>query len=835
MVCYFFFGYIFFIEQKGVHYMKRKSLSQAILKPFLLFTLFIIITFIMIWRLEMRFSVRNQGMSKASLIGEYTQSQMADFFKEPININTVLVAATENQKLYSDLDLFDLGELILKTYERIYEDVPQVSVISYGDEQERYVGIRHNDGDGDFNLMLKDRRTNFMLNIYDGTDMDSSVLASIPYYNPRVRPWYAPVLLNKEKQWSAVYVNVDEKAESTISSMMPVFDGMGTFVGVLEVDVKLQGIHDFLKEMIDHEEGFVIILDETNRVVASSAHESTVSSEGLMKVQDLEEERLTSAFEHLNALQMPFYDVERLRLDREFYYAAVYPLDYPNGLNWKTIVLISEDAIIGESLNRQWIILFLFVTTAVFATFLAYRSLKKVTEPVLKTASTAMRISQGDWNEYFQTESSQLLEIQELTGAFNTMLKHLKASFESIEEKEAAYRFLVENLEGSIYSIDQEQCLTWCNKAFERDVNQLRDEFIGQPIKELLKTYLVDEKQLDFMDRVYSEKKHYSFTNDLFLGDDQRQVKHIKWMPFFDEKGEVNSVLGTHIDMTQLIETQEAIEALHRTEKERLEVLVEEKKKALSEAMEELLEKEKMASLGSLVSGVAHEINTPLGVAFSAASYIETISEKNEKLLRTGEMTKGNLEDFIHHLKESIHVLNLNLNRSIELVKSFKAIAVDQSIDDAVNINLYDYIHTILLSVKHEYKNRNLDIQVTCPKNLHVRTYPGAIAQIVTNLLMNSLEHAYRGDESGTIKIDVLEDEADIEIKYSDDGCGIPEDVISRIYEPFFTTNRRNGGSGLGLNIVYNLVKKKLAGSIRCQSVEGQGTTFIIQFKTNKE
>lgn len=281
----------------------------------------------------------------------------------------------------------------------------------------------------------------------------------------------------------------------------------------------------------------------------------------------------------------------------------------------------------------------------------------------------------------------------------------------------------------------------------------------------------------------------------------------------------------------KLVEKQNEIEELHKTETHRMNLIIDEKTENLKAVMEELMERERLASLGELVSGVAHEINTPLGVAVSASSLMEANNESFKKELLEGSISKSGLVSYIESIDETTAILNSNLYRAAELVKSFKEIAVNQSIEEKSRFNFREYIDSILLSLKHEYKNKNVEFKIDCPDDLVINNYSGAISQVFTNLIMNSLIHGFKDMKSGQINISVAPEDENLIIHYKDNGLGMNEEVKKRAFEPFYTTNRGKGGSGLGMNIVYNLVTAKLNGKISCKSEINMGTEFIIEIK----
>jgi PAS domain S-box-containing protein len=252
----------------------------------------------------------------------------------------------------------------------------------------------------------------------------------------------------------------------------------------------------------------------------------------------------------------------------------------------------------------------------------------------------------------------------------------------------------------------------------------------------------------------------------------------------------------------------------------------------LQQAQEQLVEAEKMASLGGLVAGVAHEINTPIGIGVTAASHLNDISDKTGEMLEEGTLKKASLVSYFRNARESSTIILTNLKRAADLVRSFKQVAVDQSSEERRRVQLANYLDEILLSLRPSLKKGDFKVLVDCDADIEIDSYPGAISQIVTNLIMNSTIHGYDSGESGSlkIKVDREEDEGLVRLIYSDDGKGIPQEYLDKIFDPFFTTNRGNGGSGLGLNILYNLVTRVLRGKVRCESELGRGTTFIIKF-----
>ncbi|MEG4943151.1 ATP-binding sensor histidine kinase [Microcoleus sp. F4-D5] len=250
---------------------------------------------------------------------------------------------------------------------------------------------------------------------------------------------------------------------------------------------------------------------------------------------------------------------------------------------------------------------------------------------------------------------------------------------------------------------------------------------------------------------------------------------------------------------------------------------------ALKATQSKLVESEKMASLGGLVAGVAHEINTPVGVGVTVASALADHTTEFASIYKSGKMKRSELEEFLDIATQSSNTLLTNLNQAAELIQSFKEVAVDRSSEERRTFGVRNYLDEILIQLKPKLRNSKHSIEIKGDTKMALDSYPGALSQVITNLLMNSLIHAYEPGESGQFVFDWQQDGDRLRFEYSDDGKGIPPENLSKIFEPFFTTKRGQGGSGLGLHIVYNLVTQKLLGEIECKSEVGAGTKFIIK------
>ncbi len=272
----------------------------------------------------------------------------------------------------------------------------------------------------------------------------------------------------------------------------------------------------------------------------------------------------------------------------------------------------------------------------------------------------------------------------------------------------------------------------------------------------------------------------------------------------------------THVEMLKTLSTYTSI-ALKNAETYKI----------LNAAQNQLVESEKMAALGNLVAGVAHEINTPIGICVTASSRLDTKTKDFLQVMNAGTMKKKDLTDFLATNEEGMRILLTNLRRAADLVQGFKRVAVEHSSETQRVFDLKDYLQETIMSLKPEFKKRPFNVHLDLAE-ISINSYASAFSQIATNLFMNSIIHGFKNRETGNMELKTFVKGKNVVLSYKDDGNGMTPEILARIYEPFFTTNREGGGSGLGMNIVYNLVQK-INGKIHVESSPGKGVLFLIE------
>jgi PAS domain S-box-containing protein len=292
-------------------------------------------------------------------------------------------------------------------------------------------------------------------------------------------------------------------------------------------------------------------------------------------------------------------------------------------------------------------------------------------------------------------------------------------------------------------------------------------------------------------------------------------------VPLRDPTGTVYGWIGTHIDISERKRNEQEI----RKAKEAAEAALQN----LRATQSSLIEAEKLAALGRLVAGVAHEINNPVGVGLTVASSLEHKRSVFAVKVARGDFKPSDLSEFLEATRDASSQLLANLNRAAELIQSFKQVAADRSHSEQRTFDPGDLTRQVLLSLSPSVKKRNLTLNVDCQSNLTMNSYPGSFGQVLTNLFLNSVMHAFPDREQGTVDIKVRASGEDaIEVLFSDDGRGMSASTRRQAFDPFFTTRRDLGCTGLGLHIVHNIVTNGLGGRLSLESEPDEGTRIQL-------
>ncbi|OHC63188.1 MAG: hypothetical protein A3H93_01745 [Rhodocyclales bacterium RIFCSPLOWO2_02_FULL_63_24] len=412
----------------------------------------------------------------------------------------------------------------------------------------------------------------------------------------------------------------------------------------------------------------------------------------------------------------------------------------------------------------------------------------------------AQRVADGEAG--LAIELSGQDELAELGQVFDVMRLRVLERTRALRESEQRFRDFADSSSDWIWETDADLRFTYFSERAAELLGRSRESLIGKTREELVREGNAGALPDNWQAHLAGLTAHRAFRAFEYplLGDDGsfRQIR-VSGKPILASDGRFLGYRGTGTDVTDLVLAQK-----------------------------ELLGAEKLAALGGMVAGIAHEINTPIGIGVTAASYLQEQAREFGKLYAAGQVKRADMEAHLRAIDETSASLVLNLQRAVGLVKSFKQIAVDESSDERRCFNLKEYIDEILDSLRPRLKRTEHLIEVRCPDELELDSYPGAFSQILTNLIINSLIHGFEHLAAGRIEIVAGRAGNELSLNYRDNGCGMDAEQVKRVFEPFFTTRRGRGGSGLGMHIVHNLVVKKLHGRIECRSAPGAGVEFSI-------
>src|SRR5229473_1114470 len=342
-------------------------------------------------------------------------------------------------------------------------------------------------------------------------------------------------------------------------------------------------------------------------------------------------------------------------------------------------------------------------------------------------------------------------------------------------------------------------------------------EAIGRTTSELMSRY--GAKKTDANDKqVLAAGRGLGFYEEEYM-DASGHMRQwlVNKLPLLDSDGEIENIVTVALDIGE----RKRGELEMRKAKDAAEAAL----RNLRETQNSLIEAEKLAARRRLVAGAAHAVNRPVGISLTVASSLERKTAMFADEVARGNLKRSSLNEFLESSRDASSQLVANLNRAAELIQSFKQVAADRNYSDQRIFDLGDLTEQVVMSLRPGLRKHHLTLSVDCQPNLTMNSYPGPYGQVLTNLFLNSVAHAFPDGKPGAVDIQVRESGKDnVEIIFSDNGCGMSLDVRRRAFDPFFTTRRDQGGTGLGLHIVYSIVTNRLGGRLDLDSSPGGGT-----------
>jgi PAS domain S-box-containing protein len=426
----------------------------------------------------------------------------------------------------------------------------------------------------------------------------------------------------------------------------------------------------------------------------------------------------------------------------------------------------------------------------------------------------------------------------------------IRAVERAIKESERHLSQIVDGSSIPTFVIDAEHRVTHWNQGCEKLTGISRNDVLGTtdvwrafyPAPRPTMADLVVSNSIDeTVQKYYQKFSHSTLIPGAFEAEDffPQAGEGGRWLyftaaPLHDSDGRLTGAIETLQDVTERRRAEKALEdrtqALEKAYSELGVVL-----KNLQTTQDELVRSEKLAALGSMVAGVAHELNTPIGNSLITATHVMEASTKMDDAMKTG-LRRSMFENYMADIAQSGDILVRNLNKAAELVSSFKQVAVDQTSSQRREFGLAEVVSEIATMLAPTIRKTPYTLVQNIPDDIHLDSFPGPLGQILTNLINNAILHGFEGQDHGTITLAAVlagEEGKHVTLSLSDDGRGIPEGVLPRIFDPFFTTKLGSGGSGLGLNIAHNMVTGILGGRIAVNSEVGKGTSFTITVPLN--
>lgn len=450
------------------------------------------------------------------------------------------------------------------------------------------------------------------------------------------------------------------------------------------------------------------------------------------------------------------------------------------------------------------------------------RSIMETGEPVTGIEVAGQRADQTDersWITYWHPLRDPTGEIIGVNVAAEEITERKRADA-ALKASERQFHTLADSIPQLVWMADANGELFWLNNRWHEYTGMPVDDVNAIDWQAILAPASLEEARRHWAQAV---KAGTALEMELSLRGKDGEYRPFltRAVPLRKPAGAIYGWIGTHIDISERKRGEQEI----RSAKDAAEAALQN----LQETQTFLIEAEKLAALGRLVAGVAHEINNPAGISLTVASSLERRTALFAAEVARGHVKRSSLNEFIEASREGTAQLVANLNRVAALIQSFKQVAADRNSSDRRTFNLGDLTEQVLMSLRPSLRKRNSRLNVECQPGLSMNSYPGSYGQVLTNLFLNSVAHAFPDGKGGRVDIRVRESGEDgAEILFSDDGCGMSPEVRRQAFNPFFTTRRNQGSTGLGLHIVHNIVTNRLGGRLNLDSSPGQGTKIQI-------
>jgi PAS domain S-box-containing protein len=475
--------------------------------------------------------------------------------------------------------------------------------------------------------------------------------------------------------------------------------------------------------------------------------------------------------------------------------------------------LSPDEELLTSNIITQLLLLSLLSGTLIVMVFFGFGI--TIIKPIRRVMDSIETFEKTGRREYFDWQTED--ELGQFIQAYNS-IQRLQEKFEkNLQDQLSFQRTLLNGIPSPIVYVNKNKNIVDCNPSFNDLVHIEKLQVINQPISQIIQDFNTEKLLGTTQIRGELTVSSHLGKNTGTIG---MTLMHSS-APLLDSQGSIQG----HVIVLQDISERKQSEAKILDARERAE-------KALSDlelAQDTLVQTEKLASLGRLVAGVAHEINTPIGSSVTVSSALLDRAKVFRDEFEHGQLKKSSLTTFIEGVEEASSLLNSSLTSAVHLVQNFKQVAADQTSSQRRNFNLKIVLEEVISTLAPRLKHTKHSISIDIDKGIMLDSYPGPLGQVVTNFFTNAINHAFTDDQAGTMLVNakLLPDDM-IEIVFEDNGKGIPAEHQKKVFDPFFTTKMGEGGTGLGLNLVHNITVKILGGSLTLESKDHHGTKFIV-------
>jgi len=559
---------------------------------------------------------------------------------------------------------------------------------------------------------------------------------------------------------------------------------------------------------------------------------------------------------------------------------------------WRVVILSKESAILSAVTNaiEQSMIVLAIVAIVVVCVFIVLS--KNITAPLKKLTDAAKIIGSGDFNKRIHVNTND--EFHDLANSYNEMAEQLLEYFSKLDavkikletqnsllneeiierkkiqreliESEEKFRVIFNNAFHFIALLDSDGHLLEVNNTAVEATNSTYNEVIGELFWDTNLMGTSHESKKGMKSAIKNASQGKFIHENTVLEFDEGEPIHLNYTitPITDNSGEVTLLIPEGLDISELVKKENELiklnhelesrvnertselrktnldltSSLSETERARAELMeikdeLELSLESLHSTQDQLVESRKMAALGSLVIGISHEINTPVGVSTTSATYLSVLLNELNDSIKDNSLTKSLLSQNIQKSQESIKIILESIEKIANLVSDFKLISVNEDNVAIKNFNLCEYLNNIIPICTFKLMDSNHVLNLKCEDDIELYNYPDALTQVFSYLIDNSITHGFENKSVGIIDITVTDYENSVFIDYRDNGKGMSQNEVEKIFEPFFTTKLGTGHSGLGMNITYNLVTVVMRGSITVESSIDKGVSINLTLPKN--